>query len=423
MSLFHKIPSPLATCTDKEQSICQLRSLKAVNLGWHSFSSKAPVGGLLVGILLALSACKTTQQGSTSTRPLPVSSQQQAFDPAVAKQKLAIAPTKVMVFGLDHLDTAPATFQVAWLEPVLCRLRTYKPDLILTEALSGEQVMGLEAYAAYHGDAGKYAGPTLQMAKTAQADLHLTAAQALVQANELCKKGELTAAERRRLAGLFVAAAEPLSAAVQWMRLPSAEHIGADGISPALAKQVNLWVNLRNEMSSMAARLAADLGLERVYGAGDHLSDVAQPSFAAFKAAVTAEPGQVDLFNHNTPTFHAVPEEAMKMATAAEVMPVLKWKNSPRFAALDADAQWLSLLRSEKLGRVGRQRVATWEAQNLRMAVTTRETTAPIAGGRALLIVGAGHKSFIEAYLRMFTDIKIVSVPAMLDAKTVGCSE
>jgi hypothetical protein len=328
-----------------------------------------------------------------------------------------------MIFGLDHLDTAPATFQIAWLEPVLCRLRGYKPDLILTEALSGEQVMGLEAYAAYHGDAGKYAGPTLQMAKTAQADLHLTAAQALVQANELCKKGELTADERRRLAGLFVAAAEPLSAAVQWMRLPSAERIGADGISPALAKQVNLWAGLRNEMSSMAARLAADLGLERVYGAGDHLSDVAQPSFAAFKAAVSAEPGQVDLFNHNTPTFHAVPEEAMKMATAAEVMPVLKWKNSPRFAELDADAQWLSLLRSEKLGQVGRQRVAAWEAQNLRMAVAIREATAPIAGGRALLIVGAGHKSFIEAYLRTFTDIEIVSVPAMLDAKTAGCPE
>ena len=113
----------------------------------------------------------------------------------------------------------------------------------------------------------------------------------------------------------------------------------------------------------------------------------------------------------------------MKMATAAEVMPVLKWKNSPRFAELDADAQWLSLLRSEKLGRLGRQRVAAWEAQNLRMAVTIREATAPIAGGRALLIVGAGHKSFIEAYLRTFTDVEIVSVPAMLDAKAAGCLE
>ncbi|MGI4736088.1 MAG: DUF5694 domain-containing protein [Janthinobacterium lividum] len=354
---------------------------------------------------------------------MPTSREQPPFDPAGAKQKLALAPTKVLIFGLTHLDAAPATFQVAWLEPVLCRLRTYQPDLILTEALSGEQVMGLEAYGAYHGDAGKYAGPTLQMAKTAQADLHLTAAQALVQANELCKKGDLTPAERRRLAGLFVAAAEPLSAAVQWLRLPAAERIGADGISPDLAKQVNRWASLRNEMSSMAARLAADLGLERVYGAGDHLSDVAQPDFALMKAAVAAEPGQVELFNHNTPEFREVPEEALKMATAAEVMPALKWKNSPRFAALDADAQWLSMLRSEKMGRVGRQRVAAWEAQNLRMAVTIREATAPLAGGRALLIVGAAHKPFIEAYLRTFTDIELVSVPALLEAKAAGCPD
>ena len=341
----------------------------------------------------------------------------------MAKQQLALARTQVMIFGLDHLDTAPASFQVAWLEPVLCRLRGYKPDLILTEALSGEQVMGLEAYATYHGDAGKYAGPTLQMAKAAQADLHLTAAQALVQANELSQKGDLTPAQRRRLAGLFVAAAEPLSAAVQWMRLPAAERIGADDISPPLAKQVTRWASLRNEMSSMAARLAADLGLERVYGAGDHLSDVAQPDFAAFKAAVTAEPGQVALFNHNTPAFQAVPEEAMKMVTAADVLPILKWKNSLRFKELDADAQWLSMLRSEKMGRVGRQRVAAWEAQNLRMAVAIREATAPLPGGRALLIVGAGHKPFLEAYLRAFTDVELVSVPALLEAKSASCPD
>lgn len=380
---------------------------------------------LITALLLALSACRVNPSSTVpvASGPLSATSEQLPFDPAKAKQKLAIAPTKVMIFGLTHLDTAPATFQTAWLEPVLCRLRTYKPDLILTEALSGEQVMGLEAYAAYHGDAGKYAGPTLQMAKTAQTDLHITAAQALVQANELCKKGELTFAERRRLAGLFVAAAEPLSAAVQWLRLPSAERIGTDGISPALAKQVTLWANLRNEMASIAARLAADLGLQRVYGAGDHLSDVAQPDFAVMKAAIGAEPSQVDLFNHNTPEFRAVPEEAMKMATAAEVMPALKWKNSPRFAELDTDAQWLSMLRSEKIGRVGRQTVAAWEAQNLRMAVTIRETTAPIPGGRALLIVGASHKPFIEAYLRAFTDIEIVSVPALLNAKPVGCAE
>lgn len=423
MSLFYKTPFFSAACADKKQFANQLRFSKTVNLDRHPFGRATPVGGLLVGLLLALSACKATQTATSSGRQLPVKSEQQAFDPAVAKQKLAIAPTQVMIFGLDHLDTAPATFQLAWLEPVLCRLRAYKPDLILTEAMSGEQIMGLDAYAAYHGTASRYAGPTLEMAKTAQADLQLTAAHALVQATELCKKGALAPAERRRLAGLFVAAAEPFSATVQWMRLPPAERIGADGISPSLAKRLDSFARLRNEIASMAARLAADLGLERVYGAGDHLSDIAQPDNAAMKAAVAAEPSQVDFFNHNTPEFLAVPEEAMKMATAAEVMPVLKWKNSPRFAELDADAQWLSMLRSEKMGRVGRQRVAAWEAQNLRMAVAIREATAPMAGGRALLIVGAGHKPFLETYLRTFTDVELVSVPALLNAKPVGCSE
>lgn len=91
------------------------------------------------------------------------------------------------------------------------------------------------------------------------------------------------------------------------------------------------------------------------------------------------------------------------------------------FAAADAQAQWLSLQESSKLAALGRQRVAAWEAQNLHMATTVREVTAAIPGGKALLIVGAAHKAFIEAYLRMMTDITIVSVPAMLDARPTGC--
>ncbi len=58
------------------------------------------------------------------------------------------------------------------------------------------------------------------------------------------------------------------------------------------------------------------------------------------------------------------------------------------------------MLRSDKMGRAGRQQVAAWEAQNLRVAVAIREVTTLIAGGRALLIVGAAHTPFLEAYLR-----------------------
>ncbi len=348
---------------------------------------------------------------------------QKSFDPASAKPTLGIPPTKVMVFGVWHLDAAADSFKVAWLEPVLCRLRSYKPDVILTEAMPGEQVMGLDAYAAYHGKAGQYGGPTLEMAKTAQTQLQLTAAQALVRADSLAAKGNLTPAQRRQLAVWFVAAAEPFSATVQWLRLPPAERIAQDGVSASLAKRLNRFIGLRSELTSMAARLAADLGLERLYGAGDHASDVVQPADADMAAAVAAEPGLNDLFNHRTAAFASVPEDTMKLRSADQVMPVFKWKNSARFGALDADAQWFSMLRSTKMGRAGRQRVAAWEAQNLQMAVAIREATAPIAGGRALLIVGAAHKPFIEAYLRSFTDVEIVSVPALLESKSPDCPE
>jgi hypothetical protein len=343
------------------------------------------------------------------------------FNPAAAKQQLGLPKTKVMVLGIWHLDAASSKFQVAWLEPILCRLRLYNPQVILTEALAGEQVMGLDAYAAYHGDAGKYAGPTLEMAKTAQAELHLSAAQALVKADSLALKGSLNPAQRRYLAALFVAAAEPFSATVQWMRLGAADRIAQDGISASLAKRLIRFAELRSEISSIAARLAADVGLERVYGAGDHASDAVLPNHNDMQEAVNAEPGLKDLFNHNTAAFHAVPEDTMKLSSASQVMPMFKWKNSARFGELDADAQWFSMLRSTKMGKIGRQRVAAWEAQNLQMAVAIREATAPIAGGRALLVVGAAHKPFIEAYLRMFTDIEIVSVPDMLNSTPIGC--
>lgn len=335
---------------------------------------------------------------------------------------LALPATKVMVLGLGHLDGAPENFQTAWLEPVLCRLRAYAPDMVMIEAMPGEQVMMLDSYAAYHGDAGKYAGPTLAIAKAAQAELKLTAGQALREAERLAAAKLSTAAQRRRLAALFAAAAEPFSATVQWMRLAPADRVAGEGVTADLVKRLNQFAGLRNEMTSIAARLAADRGLERLYGTGDHSSDVVQPDFAAFSAAVDATHGLKAQFSHDTPAFRSVREDAMKLAAADEVMPSLKWKNSTRFQILDADAQWFSMLRSPTMGALGRQRVAAWEAQNLHMATTIREATASIPGGRAVLVVGASHKLFVERYLRALSDIEIVSSTEMLAGTPKGCT-
>lgn len=371
--------------------------------------------GLASLVLIAAGEAHAGQRGSSS----PIS--EASFDPATARRTLAVPPTKIMVFGVAHLDGQPKVFDPAWLAPVMCRLRAFAPNLILTEAMAGEQIVMLDAYKAVHGDAGKWAGPTLTIAEDAQASLGLSAPEALAQANVLAARKDLSFAERRRLAALFLAAAEPFSAATQWLQLPPAERVAKDGPSDKMATMIARFGKGRGELTSMAVRLAVDLGLPRVYGAGDHASDIALPDDAAFDAAVKATPGQIALFSYDTPELRPFSSKALEIDGPSKVMPVFQTLNSARYGRLDADAQWMSLLRSPQMGTLGRQRVAAWEAQNLRMVTVMRETTAAIAGGRAVLFVGAAHKPFIEAYLRTMSDVEIVSVPAMLAGNPAGC--
>ncbi len=343
------------------------------------------------------------------------------FDPASARIHLVGPATKVMVLGISHLDNAPKNFDPAWLAPVMCRLRIYAPDAILIEAMSGEQLAQLDAYKAVHGDAGKWAGPTLAIAKDAQTALGIGSADALAQANILAAKSSLSSSERRRLAGLFLAAGEPFSAATQWLQLSPADRISADGVTETMKAKISYFSVGRGEITSIAVPLAVQLGRSRVYAAGDHLSDVALPDDAAFGTALKANPTIIAGLNKTTPELAPYSSKALALDAPGRVLPALRALNSPEFGRLDAQAQWLSLQQSASMGALGRQRVAAWESQNLRMATTIREVTAAISGGKALLVVGAAHKPFLEAYLRAMTDIEIVSVPVMLNAKPAGC--
>jgi hypothetical protein len=287
--------------------------------------------------------------------------------------------------------------------------------------MSGEQLSQLDAYKAVRGDAGKWAGPTLAIAKDAQAALGVGPAEALAQANVVAVQPSLTPRARRRLAALFLAAGEPFSAATQWQQLAPTERITGDGVTDAMKTKIERFSVGRGEITSMAVALAVQLGRPRVYGAGDHLSDVALPDDGVFDAAVKANPAVIAALNKATPELAPYSSKALVIDAPSRVLPVFRTLNSPRFGRLDAQAQWLSLQQSATMSAVGRQRVAAWEAQNLRMATTIREVTAPIPAGKALLIVGAAHKAFIEAYLRTMTDIEIVSVIDMLDATPAGC--
>jgi pheromone shutdown protein TraB len=62
----------------------------------------------------------------------------------------------------------------------------------------------------------------------------------------------------------------------------------------------------------------------------------------------------------------------------------------------------------------GRNYVGYWETRNLRMASNIRDAIAARPGSRTLVIVGASHKGYLEAYLNQMHDVRIVNALQVL---------
>jgi hypothetical protein len=146
--------------------------------------------------------------------------------------------TQVLVLGTVHLSQGgPEKFAPAALEPVLRRLAAYKPDIITIEGLSGETCEVMRHRVAYKQAIEDYCPDVAP----AQAALGIDTWTALDQVDATLKAwpSQPTAAQRRHLAALFLAAGDPASAMVQWLQLPDAERHAGDGLADTLVQVVN----------------------------------------------------------------------------------------------------------------------------------------------------------------------------------------
>jgi hypothetical protein len=200
---------------------------------------------------------------------------------------------------------------------------------------------------------------------------------------------------------------------VQWWRLEPGERIADETVPRLLAEQLATYDTpaRRNENQLIASRLAVRLGLERVHPMDDQGDDLA-PNFMANFEAFNAEPWVAELLA--SPSFKPLREAANHLTTSAEALATYQMLNGPAAGRADADGQWLNMINRPSPGDVGRSRVATWEARNLRMAANIREVAGFRPGGRVLVIVGAAHKPWIDAYLAMMSDVRVVDACAVL---------
>jgi len=339
----------------------------------------------------------------------------QKFDPRTYQDRYVGEPTQVLVLGSPHLSGAPDTFDPAVLAPLLDRLADFRPDIIAIEALSGESIDALWRYRGIYPEvATSYGGRVMTMAAGVRHGLQLDFpdAEAAVRQALADWPAEPTAAQRRRLAALFVASGDPSSALVQWWRLDPAERIAEDGVSSLMVEQMAQYDTRRNENHMIGSRLAVRLGLERVYPVDDHGSDDVLQDRTPDLEAFFAEPWFEQVISD--PRFAPMREAGQNLTTPEQTLATYRMLNSPAAGRIDSDAQWLSMIQRPSPNNVGRTRVAEWETRNLRQVANIREAIASRPGARVLVITGSAHKAWFDAYLSMMTDVEIVDARQVL---------
>ncbi len=338
-----------------------------------------------------------------------------SFDPRDYRERLHGEPTQVLVIGTPHLSGAPDDFDPAVLEPLLERLAAFRPDVIAIENLSGESVHALKTYeAVYPESADWFGGRFLRMAAVAEAETGLDMPAAEAEARRLLAEWPEypTPAQRRRLAAVFTASGDPTSGLVQWWRLDPAERRAGDGVSDELAALFTEYDTRRNESHMIAARLAARLGLERIHPTDDHHGDdIMGPVIDDMRAFMEREDFAARIA---APEFQRLAQASQRLATPEQALETYRFLNSPEAGVTDALGQWIGMIDRASPNQVGRVRVAEWETRNLRQVAHIREAAAHVPGGRVLVIVGAAHKPWFDAYLGMMIDMTVADAAEVL---------
>ena len=331
------------------------------------------------------------------------------FDPGKLKGPASGPANEVMVLGSPHLSYFPQTFDPATLRGLEDRLAAWRPDMISIETLSGTQCDHVRRYPGRYKDTVEtYCWDPAP----ARAATGLDVPAATAQAEQLLASwpANPSASQRRRLAALFLAGGERASATVQWLRLPQAERRAGDGLDDKLVELLDKLKDRRDESYLIAARLAARLGHEQVFAMDDHTADRMVADEKAWGEAI------MKAWNNPASNKRRAAGDAIKtkLGTPEEVLAAYRAYNAPEEMRLAHQGDWGAALEEPSPQRFGRQYVGYWETRNLRMAGNIRDAMTPRPGSRMLVVVGASHKGYLEAYLHRMHDVRVVDTAPVL---------
>jgi hypothetical protein len=293
------------------------------------------------------------------------------------------------------------------LEPLLQRLEAWRPTAIAVENLSGLQCDFMRRNPA------RYAESVADLRRSGTGAGRHRPGRAQRQRGDgtpACGLAEgANAAQRRRLAAVFLAAGESSSAVVQWLRLPREERRASDSLTPELVQFLDTRMARRNEAGTdrrrprRAPRAGAPVGGRRPHGRFAYTG-----RRRSLRCAPYAVPGQ-----YLRKARRAADERLGQSGQAGWLLALYRDYNAPA-AAMPPTTATSARRSSSRPEGFGRNYVGYWETRNLRMVANMRDVLGQHPGTRMLTIVGASHKGYYEAYLNQMHDVQLVSADAVL---------
>lgn len=309
---------------------------------------------------------------------------------------------QVLVLGSVHLGELPEGLREETLAPVIERLAAFKPDIITIEQLPGEECA---RYAELYGP--RFC-PRTDDARQATG-LDVVAAGAQIETTLKNWAAQPSPAQRRHLAALFLAAGDPASAYVQWLQLPAAERRAGDGLDDALVSRLAGIAASNSESYRIAARLAARLGLQRLYPVDNHTGDNVQVDDGqAFGKALQ------DAWNASGTSMAEREAREKALIERGDMLALYRYINTPESMRVNAEHNIVGPMRAASPERYPQMWVAGWETRNLRMVANIREAFRERPGARVLSIVGVAHKPWFDGWLGQLQGVDIVDAQQVL---------
>lgn len=319
------------------------------------------------------------------------------------------AHAQVLVLGTVHLSELSESFSPASLDPVLDRLAAFKPNVITIEAISGQSCNTMTHYPTVYDPQSLdqiCSGPGKARIATG---LDVPSAVAEVQKTLKDWPAKPTPEQRRYLAALFMAAGDNMSALVQWLQLPPSERHAEHGLDNTLVDQLKGLAAWRSEDTLIAVRLAARLGLQRVFPVDDHTGDSIQiDDVKAYSAALKSA------WASASATTKPLSEHKKALIKSGAMLALYRYINRPDNLHAVIEGDFGAALRDTSPQHFGQLYVAGWETRNLRMVSNVRAAFIDRPGARVLSIVGSEHKPWFDSLLGQMQGVDVVNVEKVL---------